>query len=176
MAEVEQEQRETVSVEAFNRVKTERDQAKAQLDQAATALKATALMDKAYSHLKGKVPDPYGAARTISRDSLFVGVSDDELPGQLDVWLDEQRSVFGAQSAPPETEDSSPQAPMAPPPGAARPAPSPANPGGQPKLDPLHFGSPEVQSALKRGDTDTIHRLIKEGRYQPSPANPYNKT
>lgn len=168
---------ETVSREAHDRVKSERDQLKTQVEVAATAARAAVLVDKAYSALQGKVPDPYAAAKAVSRDPQFAAVGDDELPGRLDAWVTEWKSLFGADMSDksggtPEVPVE-PPAPVAPPPGAARSAPSPANTGGQPVPEPLTFDSPEIKQLRSQGRVDEIRQLLKDGRLVPSPSNPY---
>jgi hypothetical protein len=171
------EPQETVTKTAFDQVKGERDQYKARIDALEKDARSMLLVDKAYSHLKGKVPDAYGAARTISRDSLFAEVKDEELPARLDAWVEEQKSLFGAPPAAPvessDTDAPDPAAPIAPPPGAARAAPSPSNTGATPTPPKLTIDSPEIKEALKRGDRAFIEQAIKEGRYESQPGNPY---
>lgn len=167
---------DVVSREAHDRVKSERDALKAQAEQAAAAAKAALLVDKAYVALKGKVPDPYAAAKAVSRDPQFTSVGDDELPQRLDEWVTEWKSLFGSDTsgepkAPDEQKE--PPAPVAPPPGAARNAPSPANTGGQPTPEPLTFNSPEVKQLRAQGRKDEIVQMLKDGRLVPSPGNPY---
>lgn len=173
---------DVVSREAHDRVKQERDQLKAQAEQAAAAAKAALLVDKAYAALKGKVPDPYAAAKAVSRDPQFSTVDDDELPQRLDQWVAEWKSLFGSDtSGNTQTSDSGqkevdvaePPTPVAPPPGAARSAPSPANTGGQPTPEPLTFSSPEVRKLREQGRIDEIRQMLRDGRLVPSPGNPY---
>lgn len=172
--------REVVSREAHDRVKAERDQLKAEKEAAAAAARAAVLVDKAYSVLRDKgLPDPYAAAKAVSRDPLFASVGDDELPGRLDAWVTEWKALFGANPSAntpktPEDETPEPPAPVAPPPGAARSAPSPANTGGQPTPEPLTFSSPEVRQLREQGRIDEIRAMLKDGRLVPSPNNPYS--
>lgn len=176
MAEGDVDQRESVSVEAHTRVKTERDQFKTQLEQVSSTLKGVALVDKAYEHFKGKgVSDPYGLAKAASRDSLLAGVEDDALTGRLDDWFTQQQAIWGATQANggDDTEAKAPPpATSATPPGAARPAPSPGNDGGQVKPEPLTMQSPEVREMLKKGDRAGLRELARQGRLIGSPGNP----
>jgi hypothetical protein len=164
---------ETVSREAFDRVKHDNEQLKAQLDQLRPVAEQTLLTDTAYEHFKTKgVADPYGIAKAAARDSMFSGVEKDDLPGKLDSWLESVQSAFGGP--PKVSDDDGDSAPAAtpPPPGAARPAPSPAGSGGDPKPEPLRMTSPEVLEMKRRGDQEGLRRLVAEGRLQLSPNNP----
>ncbi len=175
MADTTEKTPDTVSVAAHDRVKGERDQAKQQLADATTALADVALRDRAYDHFKANenVPDAYAAARAVTKDVTMRGIADEELPGRLDAWLEEQAAIFGSsvpQETPPEVPESS-----AAPPGAARPAPSPASGGPQPKPEPLTWSSPEVIRLREQGNRDELIRLVKEGRLLVSPGNPYSR-
>jgi hypothetical protein len=168
---------DTVSREAFDRVKHDLEQIKAEKAQFTSASQQFLLTDTAYEHFKAKgdVPDPYGAAKAAARDSMLVGVEKDALPEKLDAWLDSFKAVFGSTNGSSSDGDGDGEPPPAtpPPPGSARPAPSPANSGGDPKPEPLTMTSPEVQELRKRGDREGLRQLVKEGRLTLSPDNPY---
>lgn len=170
MAEGETDDR--VSREAHERIKRERDEALQQLEAAKPTLQAVGLIDKAYEHFKGKVPDPYAAARAASRDSMFAEVDTEQLAETFDSWLQEQQSAFGFQS--PNGDGGEPDpVPTAPPPGAGRPQPSPSGTGGEPKPEPLSWNSDEVRAAKRRGDRDQLQEWIKNGQLKLSPTNPF---
>lgn len=167
---------ETVSREAHDRIKRERDELKAEKTQFESASQQFLLTDQAYEHFRSKgVTDPYAAAKAASRDSMFVGVDRETLPDKLDSWLDDFKAVFGAPapSGDDGTEAGSTTPPTPPPPGAARPAPSPANSGGDPKPEPMTMKHPDVQRLIREGRRDEVKEMVKDGRVQLSANNPY---
>lgn len=166
-------ERDTVSVEAHQRIKGERDTFKASLDEATRALKGAAMVDAAYEHFKTKgVADPYGLAKTASRDAELADVSNDTMGERLDSWFEKQRSVWGIPVTADAPEPEPQPAPSAPPMGAARPAPSPANSGGQVRAEPMTTRHPEVQALLKSGNMAGLKELARQGLLIASPGNP----
>lgn len=104
---------ESVSREAFERVKSDYEKAKQaladkdrQLTDAAQALRDVNLIDKAYSTFKtlDGVTDPYALARRAARDVTLKDVAEEEFGPKLQSWYEEERSLWASpQTAPPRT-------------------------------------------------------------------------
>jgi len=130
----------TISEEAFNRVKQERDQFKSKIadyerkvQDANMALRDVATIEKAYEHFAAKdVKNAYGVAREAILNPKVKTAEPEALIEALDGWYEHSTSIFGAQpvSAPePEPTPTRPVAPMS--------QPNPTAPG-----TPLIGGAP----------------------------------
>jgi hypothetical protein len=167
---------ESVSREAFERVKSDYEKAKQaladkdrQLTDAAQALRDVNLIDKAYSTFKtlDGVTDPYALARRAARDVTLKDVAEEEFGPKLQSWYEEERSLWASPQPSPTPDDAAPAAETGPVPGFARP--SPASTGTPPTPDKLTLQSPEVQEALRMNRRDLLEQWDKEGKMAWSP-------
>ena len=176
----DQGERETVSVEAHQRVLQERDDLKSRVEELARVATDVAKLNSAYDHFRAKeAADPYGLAQAaIQNVNVRDASADDDLAARLDGWYDERVRMFGVSpSAPPVASEASDQAPAAAP--AATPRPSAAGPNPAAPGEPvtaggrLRPGDAEYKEILQREGLDGIRRLEREGRVERHPDNPY---
>ncbi|MFH2073328.1 MAG: hypothetical protein ABIJ75_10810 [Actinomycetota bacterium] len=137
----------TVSKEAFDRVKSERDglerkfaDAERKNQEAAEALRDVGTIEKAYEHFAAQqVPNAYGVAREAILSPKVRSAEPDTLPEALDGWYNHSKAIFGAPAPAPDPEPPArPVAPMT--------QPNPTAPG-TPSIGgaPVMIGSPEYQ-------------------------------
>ncbi len=158
-------QQETVSREAHERMTRERDDLKAQNAELSKAVNDFSLRDKAYEHFKTQdgITDPFGVANAAMRDVTLKDSSPDDLTGRLDLWLGEQRSIWGPTTTP--TEPAAQAEPVVPGstevPGFV--APSPSSPGIQPQLPQVTMA--DLQKEYGSGLTnEIIGQYDRDGR------------
>lgn len=148
-----------VSPQAFERVRRERDDLKAQAAEAAKALGDVALRDAAYEHFKrGGVSDPYGVASLALRDVTLRGTAADQLPAKLDAWLQEQRALWTPPTATPTGEPE-------PKPNKPSPyqGPNPGAPGSAATFEPMVVGSPKWKEWSKGKSGEEQVAAVKRG-------------
>ena len=158
----------TISVEAHERVKSERDTLKSQVTELSQVARDAGRVNRAYEHFRtqeGFQGDPYGVASTAMRDINVRDADDDKFPEALNAWLANQTSMFGAPAAAPPTEggdeESAPAEPATP--NVAGPSPNaPGTATGQTR-EVLNGQSPEVIKMKERGDFAGIKKGIQEG-------------
>jgi len=166
----------TVSPEAFERVRRERDELKSKMAEAETALRDFNLIDNAHAHFRSKgLPNAYDLARAAVEVNTLKGVKTDELPHRLDDWLERQRNLWAAPAHEPVNEPESAPAVKASP----YQGPNPGTPGFATKVEPMIVGgeqwqawkkdkSPDEQlAAMRRGDavtSDQVKRFQKTAR------------
>jgi hypothetical protein len=172
----EQGERETVSIEAHQRVTQERDDLKSKVAELSSVATDVAKLNSAYSHFKGKeAGDPYGLAQAAIQNVTVLDAEGEDFPVRLDGWYEERAAMFGGPAvAPPSSDEVPEETPtvQAPRPSAAGPNPAapgePVTAGG--RLDP---SDPEYKEVLEREGLDGIRRLMNEGRYELHPDNQY---
>jgi hypothetical protein len=156
---------DTISPEAFERVKQENAALKAQVAELKPVLEDITLRDRMYDHFNQKgEPNAYGLAQAAIRDATLKGAEPDALPGRLDSWLTEQRTLLGVQTtAPPSVEAEE---------GSAAPPPSPfgragANPeaAGEPAGLPKSTMSAEYQSWARGKSMNERAAAVKRGEF-----------
>lgn len=159
----------TISVEAHERVKGERDTLKSQVTELSQVARDAGRVNRAYEHFRaqeGFQGDPYGVASSAMRDINVRAAEDDKFTGALDAWLTNQTSMFGAPSGapPPAVEGEEGEAPAeSATPNVAGPSPNaPGQAAGQTR-EVLNGQSPEVVKMKERGDFEGIKKGIKEG-------------
>lgn len=171
-------ERETVSVEAHERIKSERDEWKAKATSLEQMAVDTAKLTSAYDHFKAKdVSDPYGLAQAAIQNINVRDANGDDFPVRLDGWFDERAKMFGGPApteTPPESTESDDDAPAVQPPRPNMAGPNPAAPG-EPvttggRLTP---GDAEYKEVMKDEGLKGIRRLEREGRVERHPDNPY---
>jgi len=165
----------TVSPEAFERVRRERDELKSKMAEAETALRDFNLIDNAHAHFRSKgLPNAYDLARAAVEVNTLKGVKTDELPHRLDDWLERQRNLWAAPAHEPVNEPEQATVKASPYQG-----PNPGNPGFVSKMEPIVTGTEayrqwedgktpdEKIAALRRGDivtSDQVKRFQKTAR------------
>ena len=172
-------ERETVSVEAHERIKSERDEWKAKANELSQVSVDLGRLNSAYNHFKAQeTPDPYGLAQAAIQNINVRDAEPDEFPGKLDAWFSERVKMFGTPKpenvAVPESPESDDDAPAVQPPRPNMAGPNPAAPG-EPvttggRLTP---GDAEYKEILQSEGLQGIRRLEREGRVERHPDNPY---
>lgn len=167
---------EQVSREAFERVKGENAQMKAQLEQATAALADVQLRDKAYAVLSKNpaVKDPYTAAMTALPH--LRGVEEDKFESQVNSFLEQQMKLFGVNPTPPGDDDDTPASPPPTPTPPLVPAPNPGAQGAPPAPKVYKWNDPEIQELRQQGKNEELSRMVDDGTLLLSPNNPYAKT
>ena len=156
----------TVSVEAHERIKSERDTLKSQVSDLSKVAQDAGRVNRAYEHFKGKEGfsgDAYGFALTAMRDINVRDASDDTFGTSLDTWLTSQQSMFAAPNPPPSDDDTpaEPAEPAAPPVGG----PNPNAEGGMPAArEKWTNQSPEWQAMKERGNLEEMKEAIRTGK------------
>ena len=152
-----------ISAEAHERVKRERDEFKARLDETQGFLDDVRLRDRMYEHFRQdpQLHDPYGLASAAVRDVTLKGSGPEELPQKLTDWLAEQRRLIAAPAAPSEEK----------PPASPFQGPNPGAAGFQAKVEPMVVGgerwnewakgktSDEKLAAMQRGDAVSSEKV-----------------
>jgi len=169
---------EQVSREAFDRVKGENSQMKAQLEQATAALADVQLRDKAYAVLSKNpaVKDPYTAA--MSALPHIRGVEEDQFEAKVNSFLEQQMRLFGVNPNPPSDDgdgDGSTPPPVTSTPPLV-PAPNPGADGAPPAPKVYKWNDPEIQELRQKGANEELSRMVDNGSLLLSPNNPYAKT
>ena len=157
---------DSVSREAHERVLRERDELKAKLDEAATALRDLTLVDKARRIFAEKgVDDPDWAAeialphlRTVDKLDKIAEVIDQRFAKLIPTTQTSDTTSSDQQTAPPPPDvDATPAPPFARPNPAAEGAP----PNGQRQYYPT---DPEIERLIQGPDgKQVLERLEKEG-------------
>lgn len=161
------DERETVSIEAHNRVKTENDELKTQLANATKALEDVAVEKRAVAWFKAK-----GVADADDKALLVLPHIRDVEPEKLDDFLSQDRfkSLVSTPAPPPdpgkEGEGEPPGQPEGsnPPPPEGFGGPNPAGNEAPPKQGLISRKSPEYIAAVQRNDRDQIKQWYDEGR------------
>ena len=173
------DERTTVSVEAHERVKQERDEAKARADVLEGVATDVAKLNQAYDYFKAKegVTDPYGLAQAAIQNITVRDADGEDLPGRLDGWYDERAKMFGGPPAVNDPAGNEPETDDAPAVTAPRPnvaGPNPAAPGEPVTVGGrLKPGDEEYQEVLKREGLAGLRKLEQQGRIERHPDNPY---
>ena len=158
----------TVSVEAHERVRSERDTLKSQVADLSKVAQDAGRVNRAYEHFKGKEGfsgDAYGFALAAMRDINVRDAADDSFAPSLDSWLTGQQSMFSAPAAASSSEEepSTPAEPAAP----AVSGPQPNAEGGEPtRREKWTNESPEWQKLKESGDFAAMKRAIDEDRVE----------
>ncbi len=149
--------------EAFERIKQERDELKAQMGGLEQKVQHAEFLDKAYAHFKGRegVANPYDVAKQAVSDVRLMGVEPDKLGESLDGWYDGISSIFQPAAPPPEPEV--PVADTAPAPAFARPNPAADGIPADTSKQMIETHSAEFRDALARNDKALIDKWDKEG-------------
>lgn len=165
-------ERETVSIEAHERVKTENETLKSQLAKATDALADVATEKRAIAWFKGK-----GVADADEKAALILPHIRDVEPEKLDEFLsqDRFRSLVTVASTPPEPpkegEPEAPEGEPGPPPPEGFGGPNPAGNEAPPKQGAISRKSPEYIAAVQRNDREQIKQWYDEGRLAtPTPS------
>ena len=164
----------SISPEAFERVKSERDALKAkvsdyerQVKDAGAALQDFAVIDKAYDHFAAKsVPNAYGLAKEAILNPKVKTADPETLGEALDGWYDRARSIFGATTEPAKPAEPEPApAPKAP---MSQPVP---NAPGTPAIGgvPLVVGSAEFEAKFGHMPLAEQAAAVKRGEAVFSP-------
>lgn len=168
----DQGERETVSIEAHQRVTAERDELKAKVEELSRVATDVAKLNTAYDFFRGKdVPDPYGLAQAAIQNVNVRDADGDDIPVRLDGWYNERVAMFGAPAKTPASDDTDSDEPL-PRPAVAGPNPAaagePVTAGGR-----LKPGDAEYKEILHAEGLAGIRRLEQEGRVERHPDNPY---
>lgn len=148
---------ESISAEAFNRVKGENDSLKAQVEQAKAALKDSGIERRAAEYFGGKgYPNPLAVANRAL--SSLRDASDEEFQGKADAWYEEQRKLFAPISEPVKVE-SQPKSPWE----TAAPVPIPSGGRVQGTGEPLVTGSPQFVQWAKGKTLGDVQAAINSG-------------
>ena len=125
-----------VDRKSHERIATERDNLKAELNQAKTAYAGLMLERDAYKHFaakEGVTGDRMALAMSAANDASIRGAEPDALGAALDTWYDQQQTLFrGPEPVPVEQIAETPPVP-------APMAPSPAGSGTTPVGGPLTY-------------------------------------
>jgi hypothetical protein len=148
------DQDESVSREAHDRVKRERDAATAKLADLEGVVKDMGLREKAIDYFRGQSADDPVRWATVALPHLRE-VALEDIPSKL-------ADLFPAvpKAGGPAVADE--QLPS-PPSGFNTRQPNPAASGQQPKGEALKVGSAEVRKMLSEGGLDEVRRLDKDG-------------
>jgi hypothetical protein len=167
MAEDQEVTPTTISVEAHERVRTERDTLKQQVSDLSKVAQDAGRVNRAYEHFKGKEGfsgDAYGFALAAMRDINVRDAADDSFSPSLDSWLTGQQSMFNtpAPSSPDDVTVSAEEAEPATP-AVSGPQPN-ADGGAVTKREKWTNQSPEWQALKEAGDFTAMKRAIQEGK------------
>jgi hypothetical protein len=161
----EQESGEAIRPEAFERVKQEKDELKAQVAALSDVVRDTKFIDDAYQHFKGidGVKDPYAIARAAVKDVTLKGLEGEEFGTKLDAWYNDTSSLFTPTQPSEPIEPDVPVADTAPAPAFARP--NPAAEGAPPDAGKqmIETTSPEFKKLIEANDQAALQRLDQEG-------------
>lgn len=153
----------TVSREAHDRIKTERDEYKAKVDELSATVKDLAYRDKARSWFASKGVDDAGLLADLALPHLR-----DIDPDKIEETLSSDR--FKPLIAQPKANTDQEGEPPIEPPTSGFSGPSPGTPGGTPPTpQKLEFKSQEVQDAILRGDRTQLDQWDSEGRINWDP-------
>lgn len=148
----------TVSREAHDRIKAERDALKTQVEELSTVVRDVGIRDKARAYFVDKGVTNADWAADLA------------LPHLRDVEIDKiGETLEGDRFKPLIVQATPPVEPTGEPPAEPAPSgfsgPSPGTPGGTPPTpQKLSFGSPEVQSAIVANDTAQFAKWEAEDR------------
>lgn len=150
--------RDTVSIEAHNRVVAERDELKAQVADLAGTVKDIGYREKAESWFSGRVDDARGWAE-LSLPHIRSGEVDD-----IEATLEKAYGTRLPQMTAPPAPVEEPPAPFeAPRPSVAGPNPAaPSEPASN--VTPLVFGSREWTQIISEKGLDGIREAEAQGR------------
>ncbi len=151
---------QTVSTEAHDRVKGERDAAQTRIAELETAVLTQGRKEIARSHfVDKKVTDPDWAA-TIAVPNLPVDIDSKD---DIKKFLDEQfANLYPVEGEPAPAEPETVAAPDAvEPPGFARP--SPAGDGAPPEQKTYTYDDPEIKALVEAGEKTKLEGMHKEG-------------
>lgn len=172
----DQGERETVSIEAHQRVTQERDDLKKRFVELERVATDVAKLNSAYDHFKGKnVGDPYGLAQAAIQNVTVRDAAGEDFPARLDGWYAERVAMFGSPA--PTVAASSADSPVetaVPVPRPSAAGPNPAAPG-----EPVTVGGrlvpndAEYKEIMQREGLDGMRRLMREGRVELHPDSQY---
>jgi len=136
---------------AFDRVKRERDQAKAETETAKKALAQTVLVDRLYEHFKGK--DDLAADRyQLAKEAVsYPGIAEAEDPAAAaDAWLERLSGLLGKSTSKP--------------PGMGS-GPNPAAAGVQVDTGPFKVGGQEWKDFVAQNGMPAAYKAVEDGQF-----------
>lgn len=172
MADTPDGEAQTISREAFERVKTERDQLKTQVGELATTVKDLTAVRKMETLLKDKVADPTTTAefllpfvREVEPDQLGEHLESDQIKSRLAAFAPATPAT-PTPTGEGDGEGDAGGAPQDPGAGFAGPGPNPGAGGKPPADQKIRRDSPEFKAALERGDHAQIQEWFDKGRVE----------